>query len=432
MRREAINSRPINVGLIGFGTVGTGVVRYFNEGNADRFGVNLTRVAVRDSSKTRSVQFSSLTTNAADIINDPDIDIVVELMGGVGRAKDYMFDAINLGKSVVTANKAVMSRHMKELFDVARSQSVDLAFEAAVGGGIPIIETFNRYQGDRINRVMAIINGTTNYILTRMEEGADFDPALADAQEKGFAEKPNHILDTGGFDSRDKLAVLASLAFNTQVNVEDIPCRGIADITSVDIDFAREYGYAIRLLAIAQRYDDGKVELRVNPALIKREHPLASIRDEFNALYVESRWAGPQTFTGRGAGADPTAIAVISDILHVAENIRKGTSDELPTLDSKVKYVDPGDIRRKGYMRVNLKDVPGSLHAVTGILYKHRLNLKNSIQRESFAQSVNGHQYIPDIITVDPAPQRVIEAALKEIRRSKSVYGTPFFLSFEE
>lgn len=432
MRREAINSRPINVGLIGFGTVGTGVVRYFNEGNADRFGVNLTRVAVHDPSKRRSVQFSSLTANAADIIDDPDIDIVVELMGGVGRAKDYMFDAINLGKSVVTANKAVMSRHMKELFDVARLHSVDLAFEAAVGGGIPIIETFNRYRGDRINRVMAIINGTTNYILTKMEDGADFDPALADAQEKGFAEKPNHTLDTGGFDSRDKLAVLASLAFNAQVNVEDIPCRGITDITSVDIDFAREHGYAIKLLAIAQRHSDGKVELRVNPALIKREHPLASIRDEFNALYVESRWAGPQTFTGRGAGADPTAIAVVSDILHVAENIRKGTSDELPALDSKVKYADPDDIRRKGYMKVNLKDVPGSLHAVTGILFRHRLNLKNSIQREGFAQSVNGHQYIPDIITFDPAPQRVIEAALKEMKRSKSVYGTPFFLSFEE
>lgn len=427
-----LERRPINVGLIGFGTVGTGVVRYFNEGNANRHGVNLARVAVRDSSKPRSVRFASLTANAADIINDPNIDIVVELMGGVGRAKDYMFDAIDHGKSVVTANKAVMSRFMKELFDAARSQSVDLAFAAAVGGGIPIIETFNRYRGDQINRVMAIINGTTNYILTKMEDGAEFDSALADAQDKGYAEKPNHILDTGGFDSRDKLAVLAALAFNTQVDVEGIPCRGITDITSVDIDFAREYGYAIKLLAIAQRHDGGKVELRVHPALIKKEHPLASIRDEFNALYVESKWAGPQTFTGRGAGTDPTAIAVVSDILHIAENIRKGTSDELPTLDAKVKFVDPDNIRRRGYMRVNLKDVPGSLHEVTGILYRHGLNLKNSIQRESFAQSVNGHQYIPDIITVDSVPQKVIEAALKDMQRSKSVYGAPFFLSFED
>lgn len=432
MRPEARNSRPINVGLIGFGTVGTGVVRYFQEGNGDRFGVNLARVAVRDSSKPRAIEFAYLTADARDIINDPNIDIVVELMGGVGKAKDYMFDAIDQGKSVVTANKAVMSRHMKELFDAARSQSVDLAFEAAVGGGIPIIETFSRYRGDRIDRVMAIINGTTNYILTRMEEGADFDPALADAQDKGYAEKPNHILDTGGFDSRDKLAVLASLAFNTQVDIERIPCRGITDITKVDIDFAREHGYAIKLLAVAQRHSDGEVELRVNPALIRREHQLASIRDEFNALYVESRWAGPQVFTGKGAGADPTAIAVVSDILHVAENIRKDTSDELPTLDSKITYADPGGLRRKGYMRVNLRDVPGSLHKVTGILYKHHLNVKDSIQRGSFAQSVNGYQYIPDIITVDAAPQRVIEAALKEMKRSRRVHGAPFFLSFEE
>ncbi|OGE27362.1 hypothetical protein A2867_00620 [Candidatus Daviesbacteria bacterium RIFCSPHIGHO2_01_FULL_40_11] len=224
---------------------------------------------------------------------------------------------------------------MKEIFDAARSRQVSLGFEASVAGGIQVINTFNRLRGERVNRLMGIIDGTTNYMLTRMtEEGIDFSSALGGAQEAGFAEA-NHILDTGGFDAQSKLAVLTSLAFNTQIDVAKIPCRGITEITPIDMDFAKENGYVIKLLAIANKEND-TVALQVTPALLQREHPLASVRNEFNMIYIEGEWAGPQTFYGKGAGERPTASAVITDILDVAEHIQHGTTNRLPRLDSKV------------------------------------------------------------------------------------------------
>lgn len=419
--------RPINVGLIGFGTVGTGVVKYFKDGGENPFKVHLRKVAIADSSKPRAVSFSPLTTDAADIIKDPKIDIVVELMGGVGQAKTYMLAAINNGKSVVTANKAVMSRHSKELFDAARSRGVDLGFEASVGGGIPIIRTLLGYIGEQIIRIMGIVNGTTNYMLTKMaEDGLDFETALRGAQASGFAEA-NHILDTGGSDARDKLAILASIVFNTQIDIGKIPCRGIVDITPIDIDFAREHGYAIKLLAMASR-NNGSVELQVTPALISNKHPLASTRNEFNMLYIEGSLIGPQTFYGRGAGPNPTTSAVISDILRLGRNRQLGVTDELPTLNSEVTYTDPDEVKQRGYIRVGLIDRPGSLHGVSGILYEHGLNVKNSLQREQFGVRMNGDVVIPDIITLDPTPNKVIRSALEKMASSPGVYGEPFFL----
>lgn len=434
---ETAPHQPINIGVIGFGNVGRGVVHYFQDGRGEPFNIHLKRVAVKDPTKTRDSSFETITGEAMDIFRDPDINIVVELIGGLNPARQYIEEAMSQGQNVVTANKAVMARFAGDLFETARDKGVDLKFEASVGGGIPIINILDRFRGEKIERVMGVLNGTTNFILTRMEEGLDFESALRIAQERGFAEA-DHILDTGGFDTRDKLALLATLIFNAQVDPETVDCRGITDITPIDIDFARKYeaedggpGYAIKLLAVANR-KNGSVELRVNPALIRRDHPLAAVRDEVNAIYIEGELAGPQVFSGRGAGTNPTSSAVISDILKVARNIRTGIPDELPSLDSSVAYVEPNDMEQKGYIRVDLEHKSGSLLAVSRIFARHGLSILDSEQRSKYAYEEKGGKFIPDIITLEPASMRVIEAALKDLGKSRRVHGKPFFLSIEE
>ncbi|MDP3987981.1 MAG: homoserine dehydrogenase [Candidatus Levybacteria bacterium] len=432
-----MEAKQVNIGLIGFGNIGRGIVKYFNDGKGKQFNVHLKKVLVSNPLKKRDPQYSAVTTNPKEIFDDPQIDIVVEVMGGVDTAKKYILEALKNKKNVVTANKAVMSRFAKELFDTARKKSLDIGFEAAVGGGIPIIRTINGYKGEKITKIMAILNGTTNFILSQMEKGLSFEEALKIAQEKGFAEA-NHILDTGGFDTRDKLALLASLIFNTQIDINKISCAGITEITPIDIDFANKYntedggwGYAIKLLAVAKKHN-GTIELRVNPALISKNHPLASIHDEFNAVYIEGELCGPQMFWGKGAGTNPTTSAVISDILRIAKNIQNGTSDELPSLDSKVKYVDPQDIVQKGYIRVSLKHIPGSLYKISGFLAQSKLNIEDSIQRKNFEFDCGNKKCIPDIITIQSAKQKTINTALKNIQKSNRVFGKPFFLNFEE
>lgn len=423
-----IEKKQVNVGLIGYGNIGTGVIRYFQQGGGEPFNINLKRVAVADTSKPREEpKFSALTDNVSDIMFDPAIDIVVELIGGITTARDYILGAMHLDKSVVTGNKAVLAKYAKEIFNTANCKWVDLGFEASVGGGIPIIRTLQGYKGERIDRILGIVNGTTNYMLTRMaEEGLDFATALKGAQENGLAEA-NHILDTGGFDARDKLAVLSSLICNTQIDVEKIPCRGIIDITPADMDFAKDYGYAIKLLAMANRLGNA-VELQVTPALISADHPLAAARHSFNMIYLEGALSGPQTFYGKGAGMNPTTSAVISDIIRIAENIQRGTRDELPTLDSEVQYVDPESLEQKGYVRASLLHEAGSAAEVFSIIARHGLNVEDSIQRRRLAEKINGSTYVPDIITIATTRRQDINAALKEIAESPKVHGAPFFL----
>ncbi|MBI2022663.1 homoserine dehydrogenase [Candidatus Daviesbacteria bacterium] len=432
-------SKQINVGLIGLGSVGRGVARYFQQGRGKNFGINLKKVAVFNLKKDRRLGYSlpPLTDKPEEIINDPQIDIVVELIGGINPAKKYILDAIKSKKSVVTANKAVIAQYAKEFFTAAKQNNADFAFEGAVGGGIPLIRTLLGFSGEKINRVMAILNGTTNFILTQMEEGLDFATALKDAQAKGFAEA-NHILDTGGFDARDKLAILASLIFNSEIKTQSIYCEGITGITPVDVDFASKFGtdedgkgYAIKLIAQAQRLN-GEIVLRVNPALIAKNHPLASIRNELNAVYLEGELFGQLTISGPGAGTNPTTSAVISDILRLTDNLRKGITDDLPALDSKVKLSKAENINQKGYIRVNLRHKPGSLAAVAKILAKHQLNISDSIQRRRFETKIKGVSYIPDIITVESTQRGRIEKALKEVSKSGRVEGAPFFLGFED
>ena len=428
---------PIYAGLIGFGNVGTGVVEYFQRGNGEPYGVELKKVAVANTAKPRDVSFPYVTGDVDDILKDSDIKIVIELMGGQTPATEYILDALDRRKSVVTANKAVISRYAKELFGAARGRGVDLAFEASVAGGIPIIRTLRGYKGDRINSIVGILNGTTNYILSRMEDGMDFDAALRLAQQKGFAEA-EHALDTGGYDARDKIAILASLAYNTQIKPEDIYCEGITEITPIDLDFAGKYeveeggkGYTIKLLASAVRYDN-KLELHVYPALVRKEHPLAAVRDEFNAVYIEGELCGAQTYQGRGAGRNATTSAVITDVIRVADNIKNGITDELPSLDSRYDFVDIGNVERRGYVRVDLRHKPLSIARASTILGTHGFNIEDSIQRKAFMKTIDGEMVIPNIITSEPLPYRTVQDALEELARSDRVHGRPFYLRFED
>jgi homoserine dehydrogenase len=419
--------------------VGTGVVEFLLERERLQGDLRLARVAVANPSKPREIEFSRVTGDVGEVLDDPEIQVVIELAGGERPALDYILRALSSGKSVVTANKVVVSRHMRELFEAARKHGVDLAFEASVAGSIPIIRILRGFAGERIQRVTGILNGTSNYILTRMAEGLTFDSALKLAQEKGFAEAA-HELDTGGFDARDKIAIVAALAFDRWVDPDSIYCEGITGITPIDLDFAEKHGveeggsgFAVRSLATARLDPDGgELQLHVYPALVPREHPLSAVRDEMNAVYLEGERCGPQLFLGRGAGRLATTSAVVADLLRVAGNRRKGIVDELPALQSQVGLASIESLERRGYVRMNLKHVPGSIAEASRIMGEHGFNIEDSVQRRRFRVTVDQETFIPDIVTVEPLPFGVIGQALRALRGSNRVAGDPFYLRFEE
>lgn len=429
--------KAVNVGLLGFGTVGTGVVKYLLERQKQDPFLVLKKVAVADLNKPREVDFPILTEDPRQILDDPEIQLVVELIGGESPAFQLIGEALSRGKSVVTANKVAVSRHMKALFNLARRHSVDLGFEASVAGSIPIVRVLNGFQGESITRFTGILNGTSNYILSRMEEGMDFTEALVLAQEKGYAEA-EHLLDTGGFDARDKLAVIASLIYNTHVDPESIHCEGITGVTPVDLDFAAKHGleegepgYSVKSLATARTSDQG-LELSVYPALVRRDHPLASVRDESNGIYIEGVLSGPQLYLGRGAGRDATTSAVVSDIRRLAGNIRRGVVDDLPSLDSDLVCADVKRSEKAGYIRMNLSHRPGSIAEAARILGDHGLNIEDSIQRRRFKTKVNDQYFIPDIVTIEPITYELVAKALRAVQASERVIGEAVFLRLEE
>lgn len=428
--------KPIKIGMIGLGTVGTGVARFLLSEESKRHGLQLKTVSVSDPKKPRKIDFKGLTTDTEAMLADPEIDIIVELMGGESPALGYIDGALKNGKCVVTANKVVVSKHIKHLFHLATSAGQDLAFEAAVAGSIPIIRILRAYVGERITKVTGILNGTSNYILSRMEEGMEFEKALGLAQEMGFAEA-EHLLDTGGFDARDKLSIIASLAFNTAITPEDIYCEGITEITPIDLDFAAKHGldegspgYRVKSLASAS-LKDGKLELHVYPALISADHPLAAVRDETNAVYLEGERCGPQLLQGLGAGENPTASAVIADILEVAHNRRCGVINPLPDLGSTIEAEPIWNVERRGYVRLNLKHIPGSIAEASRIMGEHHFNIEDSIQRRQFRARIDGEVVIPDIVTVEPLSFGEITEGLSVLRNSSRVLGKPFYLRFE-
>ncbi|MBC7247251.1 MAG: homoserine dehydrogenase [Actinobacteria bacterium] len=379
--------RVVHVGQIGCGTVGSGVVRILRE-NADlisrRVGcdIRVKRVAVRDFADPRYVELpeEALTTDAMEVICDPEVDILVEVMGGIEPARTFILEALSRGKHVVCANKELMSTHGGELLQAAEAHGVDLAYEAAVGGGIPILMPLKQcLAGNAIDQVLGIVNGTTNYILTRMsEEGLRFEEALAKAQQLGYAEA-DPAYDVEGKDAAAKLAILASMAFNSRVTLDDVYAEGITGVTPADITFARELGYVIKLLAVAKDEEDG-ISVRVHPTMIPSRHPLASVRDENNAIFVSGDAVGELMFYGKGAGSLPAASAVVGDVIAIARNILGGGRLVGCTCFYQKPVKNIRDVFSRYFMIFDVPDRPGVLAKIAGVFGSNGVSIKSVIQ----------------------------------------------------
>ena len=423
----------VGVGLLGLGTVGGGVASILQSPGERHPLVNeleLIRVAVRDLSRPRPVVLdeSLLTTDPSAVIQDPAVDVVVEVIGGLEPARSLILQAIAAGKSVVTANKAVIARHGQEIAEAAAAAGVYVLIEAAVGGGIPIIEPLKQsLGGNRINRVSGIINGTTNYILTRMaEEGAAYDAVLKDAQDLGYAEA-DPAADVDGLDAADKIAILATLAFGGSVERAAVPTEGISGLQGVDVDYANQLGYGVKLLAVAERMaasgDPLPLSLRVQPTLVPKDHPLAGVNGVNNAILVEGDPIGRVMFYGPGAGAGPTASAVVADILNIA-GIRQasdgpGKVDPLLAAGSwrPCALVESGDIRQRHYVRFKTKDAPGVIGNVGGCFGQRKVSIQSIVQ---FNASDAGAEIV--VITHEVS-QRQMDEALEAIQALPEVLG---------
>lgn len=381
--------QEIKIGLLGAGTVGSGVIKVLGmnaEEIQQRTGVPLTlkKVLVRDKSKPRpdfpdSVE---LTDDVEEILGDPEIQIVVELMGGLHPSREYMLRALEAGKHVVTANKDVVAQFGRDMFEAAEKHQVNFLFEASVGGGIPIIAALKQsLTANRISEVMGIVNGTTNYMLTKMsEDGCSYDDVLKEAQEKGYAEA-NPSADVDGLDAARKAAILASLAFNTRVQLDNVSVEGITKITAEDIEYAKNLGYVIKLLAVGKESEAEGVDVRVHPVFLPQSHPLASVNGVFNAIFVRGNAIGEAMFYGQGAGSLPTASAVTADIVEAARSIRSGdASRNQCTCYSQKKFCPLEKTVSSYYVRLLVDDKPGVLGAIATAFGNAKVSLKSVIQ----------------------------------------------------
>ncbi|HBT20528.1 MAG TPA: homoserine dehydrogenase [Peptococcaceae bacterium] len=384
-----MNENSIKIGLLGLGTVGSGVVEVLNKNSSviqKKVGrkIEIKGILVRDKAKKRNIDVPQhlLTTNPDDILEDPEIDIVVEVMGTIDFARRYILKAFENKKSVVTANKDLIALHGKELFEAAEKAGRDLFFEASVAGGIPIIRPLKEcLSGNRISRIMGIINGTTNYILTKMSrDNMEFNDALAEAQRLGYAES-DPTEDIEGFDAARKIAILASIAFNSRVTYKDVYVEGITKINSYDIRYAEELGYAVKLLGIAKEVD-GELDVRVHPVFIPTSHALAAVSDEFNAIFVEGDAVGEAMFYGKGAGKLPTASAVIGDIISASRNIIFGMPGRVGCTCFDHKKIKPiQEVESKFYLRLLVKDQPGVLASIAGVFGNSNVSIASVIQK---------------------------------------------------
>ncbi len=411
--------RPMNtigIGLLGAGTVGgTLIHRLVTEhaAIAAKTGLDLQirKVAVRDPSKSRSFEIPEgvLTTDPESMIDDPGVDLVVEVMGGQDPAGDLVLRALQAGKPVVTANKELIAARGDELIAAAEHSGVALLFEAAVGGGIPIIRPLSEtLAGERLTRVMGIVNGTTNYILTRMsEEGAAYDDALAQAQDLGYAE-PDPTADVGGADAAAKAAILASLAFGTWVGLDRVPHTGITEITATDIRYARDLGYTIKLLAIAEDTPDG-VSARVHPVLLPHDHPLSAIRGATNAIFIEGPAIDTLLFAGPGAGGDPTATAVLGDVIDAAREILAGAQVAPRIRFSPSALADFGLVPTKWYVRLEVADLPGVLAQIAAAFGEANVSIKSVWQEGT-------HDEATLLIVTHRAPEADQQNALATVK----------------
>ena len=423
--------KPVIVGLLGLGTVGTGVVRIIEGHREDLIvqvgsPIEVGRIAVRQLDKPRAVAVdpAKLTDDPWEIVRDPDIDVVVEVMGGVEQTKAYILEALRRGKHVVTANKDLMALHGSEILSTAREHGCDVMYEASVAGGIPIIRTLiEGFSSDRIDRIMGIVNGTTNYILTKMsQEGASYEEVLREAQQLGYAEA-DPTSDVEGLDAARKMTILATIGFRMNVELADVEVQGITKVTKEDIACAKKLGYELKLLGIADRQDD-RISVSVQPTMVKREHPLASVNGVFNAVFVRGEAVGETMFYGAGAGELPTATSVVADIVAVAKNMKLGVNGRQSAAVFKAKNLKSDEeVAYKNFLLLNVLDRAGVLAKITQVFAEHDVSLESVLQQPTASDRTADLV----IITHDAsraAMRRVLRAfeSLDVIKRIKSVY----------
>ncbi len=422
----------IGIGLLGLGTVGSQVAEQLDrraERIAERTGatVRLCRVLVRNLEKERAYRpaGAELTDDADMVLDDPQISVVVELMGGMEPARSYIERAIEAGKAVVTANKEVMAHHGPDLLELARRRGVDVYFEAAVGGGIPLISTFKiDLLANEISRIEAVINGTTNFIIDRMaRDGAAFDEALSEAQRLGYAEA-DPTYDVEGYDACFKLAIMSSIAFRTRIDPTAVYREGIRGLDPVDFAHARELGYTIKLLAYAESHGD-EVELRVHPACVPLDHLLAAVHDAFNAVVIEGDLVGSVLLYGQGAGGRPTASAVVGDVIDLVMSLRKGINNRIAVDFSRNCRLRPmEEVVTAAYLRIHVADRPGVLADITGILGDLGISISSIVQKSLIVE----HAAAELVILTHPAREADLRAARDRMLALSSVYAVPAFL----
>ena len=415
--------KTINVGLLGFGTIGAGVVKLLARNSLlieEKLGAGLTlkKIADLDITTDRGVPVSPgvLTSNADEVLSDPEISVVIELIGGYEPARSFVLRAIENGKHVVTANKALLALHGREIYAAAARKGVEVLYEAAVGGGIPILSAIRgNLAANNFATVLGILNGTCNYILTKMtKDGANFADVLKKAQELGYAEA-DPTFDIEGIDTAHKLSILLSLCFGTRVEFKDIHTEGISSISSLDINYARDFGYKIKLLAIGKR-DGERIEARVHPTMIPVNYPLADVDGAFNAIRLTGDFVGPVMLYGRGAGMDPTASAVVGDVMDISRNILAGIGRRTAPLgfqeerirDLQIKPI--GEIVSKFYIRFSVMDEPGVIARIAGELGRNNISIESMVQT---ARSVQ--ESVPIVIMTHEAREMDVRQALAEI-----------------
>ncbi len=423
--------RELGIGMLGCGVVGSQVARLLTEDSGDfaaRSGAKLSlkKIAVRDvAAKREHVKSDLLTKDADALVNEPSIDIVIEVMGGIEPARTLILKAIANGKSIITANKALLAKHGAELFEAADKKGVDLYYEAAVGGAIPILRPLREsIVGDHVHRIMGIVNGTTNYILTKMdEEGSDFGAALKEAQQLGFAEA-DPTADVEGHDAAAKAAILAGLAFHTRVTSDQVSAEGITKISARDVAVAHDIDHVIKLLAIAELTEKGEVSVRVQPTLLPRQHPLAAVRNAFNAIFVEAESAGELMFYGRGAGGAPTASAILGDLIAIARNMTSGGAGHGESDYAELKFADPGSVNTRYLIRLDVNDRPGVLASVAQIFAINKVSI------ETVRQSGRGNS-AELIVMTHSADEGSLGKTVKELAKSEVVKSVESVLRVE-
>jgi homoserine dehydrogenase len=432
--------KEIKVGLVGFGTVGSGVGKILQKNSRlieKRMGAKiiLKRIADIDLETDRGVKLKPgvLTRRVEEVIDDPEIDIVMELIGGIEPARTFILQAIRNKKHIVTANKALLALHGDEIFREAHRVGVDVNFEASVGGGIPLIRSIKEgLVANRIQSIFGILNGTSNYILSKMtDEGKNFKEVLREAQEKGYAEA-DPTYDIEGIDAAHKLAILIRLAFGTPLQFKEIFIGGISEITPLDIQFSREFGYRIKLLAIA-KIDQGKIDARVHPTMIPEGHLLSTVEGVFNAIYIKGDAIGPTLFYGQGAGQMPTGSAVVSDLVELGRNLLvQASGRRVPLLSFQESAIEKISLKKmeevvmRFYMRFSALDRPGVLSKISGILGKKDISISSVIQK---GRQVNGA--VPIVMMTHEAKEKNVHRALKEIDRLGVILGKTMFIRVE-